>query len=161
MPIIQVMLFWIIPLWIAIKRIFPKNLWQDFKFCIKLIHYVHKVERSVKHCPSPGMLDVFLQQVSVRPNQEFILYQDQAHTYRDIDITSNQAAWALREHAKVKTGDCVVIFAFNEPSYVWTWLAAAKLGCSMACLNYNLRAKSFLHCFKISGAKVLIASPGE
>ncbi|XP_040198811.1 very long-chain acyl-CoA synthetase-like [Rana temporaria] len=159
MPIIQVMFFWIIPLWIAIKRIFPKNLWQDFKFCIKLIHYVQKVERSVKHCPSPGMLDVFLQQVSARPNQAFILYQDQAHTYRDIDITSNQAAWALREHAKVKTGDCVVIFAFNEPSYVWTWLAVAKLGCSMACLNYNLRAKSFLHCFKISGARVLIASP--
>lgn len=153
------MLFCIIPLWIAIKRLFPKNLWQDFKFCIKLIYCVHKIEKSVKHCPSPGMLDVFLQQVSVRPNQAFILYQDQAHTYRDIDLKSNQAAWALREHANLKSGDCVAVFDFNGPSYVWTWLALAKLGCSMACLNYNLRAKSFLHCFKISGAKVLIASP--
>ncbi|XP_077328684.1 long-chain fatty acid transport protein 2-like [Lithobates pipiens] len=159
MSLIQVMLFWIISLWIAIKRVFPKNLWQDFNFCVKLLYCVHKIEKSVKHCPSPGMLDVFLQQVSVRPNQAFILYQDQAHTYRDIDLKSNRAAWALREHAKLKTGDCVAVIDFNGPSYVWSWLALAKLGCSMACLNYNLRTKSFLHCFKICGAKVLIASP--
>nr|DBA31658.1 TPA: hypothetical protein GDO54_007451 [Pyxicephalus adspersus] len=117
------------------------------------------IEKSVKHCPSPGMLDVFLLQVSVRPDQTFILYQDQAHTYKDIDLKSNQAAWALREHAKLTKGDCVSIFAANEPAYVWVWLALSKLGCPMACLNYNIRTKSFLHCFKISGAKVLIATP--
>ncbi|ELK36062.1 Very long-chain acyl-CoA synthetase [Myotis davidii] len=29
----------------------------------------------------------------------------------------------------------------------------------MACLNYNIRAKSLLHCFQCCGAKVLLASP--
>ncbi|KAM5172666.1 long-chain fatty acid transport protein 2-like [Mantella aurantiaca] len=159
MSIIQAFLLWITPLWIVIKRIFPNYLWQDFKFFINIIHCSLKIEKSVKHSPSPGMLDVFLQHVSVRPDQTFILYQDQALTYKDIDLKSNQAAWALREYAKLKKGDCVAIFAFNEPTYVWIWLALAKLGCPMACLNYNIRAESFLHCFKISGAKVLIATP--
>ncbi|EMP29152.1 Very long-chain acyl-CoA synthetase [Chelonia mydas] len=31
----------------------------------------------------------------------------------------------------------------------------------MACLNCNIRAKSLLHCFQCSGAKVLLAAPGE
>ncbi|VCX39068.1 unnamed protein product [Gulo gulo] len=47
----------------------------------------------------------------------------------------------------------------NEPAYVWLWLGLFKLGCAMACLNYNIRAKSLLHCFQCCGAKVLLASP--
>ncbi|ELV10633.1 Very long-chain acyl-CoA synthetase [Tupaia chinensis] len=47
----------------------------------------------------------------------------------------------------------------NEPAYVWLWLGLAKLGCAMACLNCNIRAKSLLHCFQCCGAKVLLASP--
>ncbi|XP_018419033.1 PREDICTED: very long-chain acyl-CoA synthetase-like [Nanorana parkeri] len=159
MHIIQAVFLWITPIWIAIKQIFPQTLWQDFKFFIKIVYSFQKIEKSVKDSPSHGMLDVFLQQASVTPNQTFILYQDQAHTYKDIDLKSNQAAWALREHAKLKKGDSVAIFDFNEPAYAWIWLALTKLGCPMACLNYNIRAKSFLHCFKISGAKVLIATP--
>ena len=55
----------------------------------------------------------------------------------------------------------MAIFMGNEPAYVWLGLGLMKLGCAMACLNYNIRAKSLLHCFQCSGAKVLLASPGE
>ncbi|KAM9311846.1 long-chain fatty acid transport protein 2-like [Gastrophryne carolinensis] len=105
------------------------------------------------------MLEVFLKQASIRPDQPFILYEDQSYTYKDIDLKSNQAAWALKQHAKLKKGDCVALFTFNEPAYIWVWLALAKLGCPMACLNYNIRTESLLHCFRCSGAKVLIATP--
>lgn len=120
-----------------------------------------KIEKALKQLPSFGMLDMFLKQVATRPNQAFILYQDQSYTYKEIDLKSNQAAWALREYAKLKQGDCVAIFLGNEPAYIWIWLALAKLGCPMACLNYNIRSKSFLHCFKCCEAKVIIAAPGK
>ncbi|XP_056428568.1 long-chain fatty acid transport protein 2-like [Hyla sarda] len=148
-----------IPLLWMLKRIFFPYLWQDIRFFFRAAGYVRKIERAVSRCPSFGMLDMFLKQVSIRPNQTFILYQDQSYTYKEIDLKSNQAAWALSHYAKVKKGDSVAIFLSNEPAYIWLWLGLAKLGCPMACLNYNIRSKSFLHCFKCCRAKVLIAAP--
>ncbi|XP_040269737.1 very long-chain acyl-CoA synthetase-like [Bufo bufo] len=148
-----------IPLLWMLKRIFLPYLWQDLRFFYRAIGYIRQIERAVKRCPSFGMLDMFLKQVSIRPNQTFILYQDQSYTYKEIDLKSNQAAWALSHYAKLKKGDCVAIFLGNEPAYIWLWLGLAKLGCPMACMNYNIRSKSFLHCFKCCGAKVLIAAP--
>lgn len=150
-----------IPLLWMLKRIFFPYLWQDLRFFFQAAGYIRKIERAVKRSPSFGMLDMFFKQVSVRPNQTFILYQDESYTYKEIDLKSNQAAWALRHHAKLKKGDCVAIFLGNEPAYIWLWLGLAKLGCPMACVNYNIRSKSFLHCFKCCGAKVLIAAPGK
>ncbi|XP_044135708.1 very long-chain acyl-CoA synthetase-like isoform X1 [Bufo gargarizans] len=133
---------------------------EDLKFLIKMIYCYQKIQKSVSRSPSsPGMLDVFLQQVSTRPNKTFILYEDQAYSYRDLDLKSNQAAWALSHHANLKSGNCVAVFMGNEPAYIWLWLALSKLGCPMACLNYNIRGKSFLNCFQSSGAKILIAAP--
>ncbi|XP_069837896.1 long-chain fatty acid transport protein 2-like [Dendropsophus ebraccatus] len=149
----------LIILWI-IQKIFSPYLWADLKFFIKMVLCYKKIEKSVQRCSSsPGMLDVFLQHVSTRPHKTFILYQDQEYSYKNIDLISNQAAWALSHYANLKNGNCVAVFVGNEPAFIWLWIALAKLGCPMACLNYNIRAKSFLHCFQCSGAKVLIAAP--
>lgn len=148
-----------VPVLWMLKRIFLPYLWQDLKFFYRAAGYAKRIEQALKKCPSFSMLDMFQKQVATRPDQPFILYQDQSYTYKEIDLKSNQAAWALREHAKLKTGDCVALFLGNEPAYIWIWLALAKLGCPMACLNYNIRSKSFLHCFKYSEAKVIIAAP--
>ncbi|XP_063782377.1 long-chain fatty acid transport protein 2-like isoform X2 [Pseudophryne corroboree] len=148
-----------IPLLWMLKRVFFSYLWQDLKFFFRAAVYGRKLDKELQRCPYFGMVDIFLKQVSIRPDQTFIFYQDQSYTYKEIDLKSNQAAWALQQYAKLTKGDCVGIFMSNEPSYVWLWLALAKLGCPMACLNYNIRSKSFLHCFKCSGAKVLIAAP--
>ncbi|XP_069837935.1 long-chain fatty acid transport protein 2-like [Dendropsophus ebraccatus] len=147
-----------IPLIWMLKRIFFPYLWQDLKFFFRAAGYARKIERAVTHRPSFGMLDMFMKQVSIRPNQTFILYKDESYTYKEIDRKSNQAAWALSHYAKLKKGDCVAVFLSNEPAYIWLWLGLAKLGCPMACMNYNIRSKSFLHCFKCCGAKVLIAA---
>ncbi|XP_075711282.1 long-chain fatty acid transport protein 2-like [Rhinoderma darwinii] len=149
----------ILPLQWIIQKIFSSYLWADLKYFLKCVLCSQKIELSVPRSPSKGMLTVFLQHVSTRPHKTFILYQDQAYTYKDIDLKSNQAAWALSQYGNLKNGNCVAVFLGNEPAYIWLWLALAKLGCPMACLNYNIRAKSFLHCFQCSGAKILIADP--
>ncbi|KAJ8249311.1 hypothetical protein GJAV_G00233430 [Gymnothorax javanicus] len=46
----------------------------------------------------------------------------------------------------------------NEPAFIFTWLALAKLGCPVALLNNNIKAKSLLHCFNCCAAKLLIAA---
>ncbi|XP_075064273.1 long-chain fatty acid transport protein 2-like [Mixophyes fleayi] len=158
MSLVQTALLGIPLLWM-LKRIFFSYLWQDLQFFFRAAGYARMIDQSLRRCPSFGMLDIFLKQVSIRPDQTFILYQDQSYTYKEIDLKSNQAAWALAQYAKLNKGDCVGIFLGNEPAYIWLWLALAKLGCPMACLNYNIRAKSFLHCFKCSRAKVLIVAP--
>ncbi|KAM9311848.1 uncharacterized protein PAF06_009714 [Gastrophryne carolinensis] len=145
-------------LWI-LKRAFLPYLWQDFQFFLRTFRYIKSMTQEIRRCPTFSVLDIFLKQVKTRPNHPFILYQDESYTYKEIDVLSNQAAWALRYHAQLKTGDCVALFMGNQPAYVWLWMALAKLGCPMACLNYNIRAKSFLHCFKCSGARVLITTP--
>ncbi|KAM9313406.1 long-chain fatty acid transport protein 2-like [Gastrophryne carolinensis] len=158
MSVVNTVLLAIPFLWM-LKRLFMPNLWEDFRYFFRVAGFMKKLEKSFKSCPSYSILDLFVKQVATKPDQPFILYQDESYTYKEIDVLSNQAAWALSCHAKLKTGDCVALFMGNQPAYVWLWLALAKLGCPMACLNYNIRAKSFLHCFKCSGAKVLITTP--
>ncbi|XP_066448551.1 long-chain fatty acid transport protein 2-like [Eleutherodactylus coqui] len=149
----------ILPIVWKIRKMFSLYLWEDLKFFFKIIRCFLKIKKSVPPRSSSGMLDVFLQHVSTRPHKTFILYQDQAYSYREVDLKSNQAAWALRHYGNLRNGNCVAVFMGNEPAYVWLWLALAKLGCPMACLNYNIRAKSFLHCFQCCKAKILIAAP--
>ncbi|KAM4747061.1 long-chain fatty acid transport protein 2-like [Rhinophrynus dorsalis] len=158
MSALQTLLLGLPLLWL-LKRIFVPYLWQDLHFFIRFFGYVRKVQRYMRSSPPSTLVDIFLNQVSIKPQQNFILYQDQTYTYQQIDLKSNQLAWTLKHYAKLKQGDCVALFIGNEPAYIWIWLGLAKLGCPMACMNYNIRAKSFLHCFRASGAKVLIAAP--
>ncbi|XP_073435688.1 long-chain fatty acid transport protein 2-like isoform X1 [Dendrobates tinctorius] len=157
---LMLVIFSLLPIVVyIIRKIFSPYLWEDFKFFLKIVYCVKKMEKSVENRSAPGVLDVFLQHVSTRPHKTFILYEDQAYSYRDIDLKSNQAAWTLRQYGSQKNDNCVAVFMANEPAYIWLWLALSKLGWPMACLNYNIRAKSFLHCFQCSGAKILIAAP--
>ncbi|XP_069621862.1 long-chain fatty acid transport protein 2-like isoform X1 [Ranitomeya imitator] len=157
---LMLVIFSLLPIVVyIIRKIFSPYLWEDLKFFLKTVYCVKKMEMAVRHCSAPGVLDVFLQHVSTRPHKTFILYEDQAYSYRDIDLKSNQAAWTLHQYGSQKKDNCVAVFMANEPAFIWLWLALSKLGWPMACLNYNIRAKSFLHCFQCSGAKILIAAP--
>ncbi|KAG8440361.1 hypothetical protein GDO86_006203 [Hymenochirus boettgeri] len=158
MSALQTVILGVLPILWLLRRIFFPYLWQDFSYFFKLFRYAQNINRCLLKSSSFTILDIFLQQVSVRPDQNFILFQDQAYTYKDVDLKSNQMAWALKHHAKLNQGDCVAIFIGNEPAYIWIWFGLIKLGCPLACLNYNIRGKSFLHSFRTSGAKVLIAA---
>uniref|UniRef100_A0A3Q3DK72 long-chain-fatty-acid--CoA ligase n=1 Tax=Hippocampus comes TaxID=109280 RepID=A0A3Q3DK72_HIPCM len=104
------------------------------------------------------IVDCFLERVKKQPNKPFLLFKDETFTYQDADRLSNQAARALLQNGLVKQGDTVTFFVTNEPMFVWLWLAVFKIGCSAALLNTNIRSKSLLHCFKCSGAQVLLVA---
>lgn len=143
---------------VLLRLLFPYLL-QDVATFITTFRYALWMRRNGTRKPPRTLLDIFLEQVHKSPAKHFLLYKDQAFSYAEVDRMSNRVARALQEHAGLRQGDCAALFIPNEPAYVWLWLGLAKLGCATACLNYNIRAKSLLHCFSCSGAKVLIADP--
>ncbi|XP_061526825.1 long-chain fatty acid transport protein 2 isoform X1 [Phycodurus eques] len=103
-------------------------------------------------------LDRFLEQAAARPNNPFVVFDDDVYTFASTDQKSNRVANALLAHPRYAAGDPVALFVPNEPAFMLTWLALAKLGSPVALLNSNIRNKSLLHCFGCSGAKALIAA---
>ncbi|KAL2093376.1 hypothetical protein ACEWY4_010688 [Coilia grayii] len=140
-----------------LKSLFPYFL-QDFRYVLNTIRFGIRLTKYKKVKPFYSILDCFLDAVKKHPNKIFIHFEGQAFTYLEVDKQSNKVANALRTYASLKEGDTVALFLGNEPCYAWIWLGLAKLGCPVALLNYNIRAKSLLHCFTCSGAKVLIAA---
>ncbi|KAM7154687.1 long-chain fatty acid transport protein 2 [Molossus nigricans] len=132
---------------------------QDTSYFLRLAGLARQVRSYGQRRPARTILHLFLERARRAPHKPFLLFGDETLTYAQVDRRSNQVARALRDHLGLRQGDCVAVFMGNEPAYVWLWLGLAKLGCAMACLNYNIRAKSLLHCFQCCGAKVLLASP--
>ncbi|NXE70840.1 S27A2 synthetase, partial [Calcarius ornatus] len=117
--------------------------------------------RRMATVPPTMLLDVFRQHVRLRPRHPLLLFQDQVLTFEDAERRSNRAAWALQRRAGLIRGRTVAVFLPNEPAYLWTWLALAKLGCAMACLNCNVRGRALRHALEAAEATVMLASPGE
>uniref|UniRef100_A0A8D0EWX3 long-chain-fatty-acid--CoA ligase n=1 Tax=Strix occidentalis caurina TaxID=311401 RepID=A0A8D0EWX3_STROC len=86
------------------------------------------------------LVDVFQEHARRQPRRPLLRFQDEVHTYEDVERRSNRAARALSRRLGLQPGRAVAVFLPNEPTYVWAWLALAKLGCPMACLNTNVRA---------------------
>ncbi|NXR48758.1 S27A2 synthetase, partial [Hippolais icterina] len=117
--------------------------------------------RRLSRRPPVTLLDVFLQHARRRPRQPLLLFQDEIYTFEDVDRLSNRAAWALSRRLGLRSGRTVAVFLPNQPAYLWTWLALAKLGCPMACLNCNVRGRALRHALEAASATVVLASPGE
>ncbi|KAM9645825.1 long-chain fatty acid transport protein 2 isoform 1-T1 [Trichechus inunguis] len=132
---------------------------QDIGYFLRAAGVVRQVRRYGQRRPVRTILRVFQEKARQNPHKPLVLFGDETLTYAQVDRRSNQVARALHDHLGLRQGDCVALFMGNEPAYVWLWLGLAKLGCPMACLNYNIRAKSLLHCFQCCEAKVLLASP--
>lgn len=107
------------------------------------------------------VLDRFLEQTAARPDKLFIVFESERYSFLYTDKQSNKVANALQCQPGYKAGDTVALFMGNEPAFLFTWLALAKLGSPVALLNHNIRAKSLLHCFNCCTATVLIAAAGR
>ncbi|XP_058150166.1 long-chain fatty acid transport protein 2-like isoform X1 [Dasypus novemcinctus] len=132
---------------------------QDIGVFLRAVGVALRARSYGQRRPVHTLLRVFIEKARQTPHKPFLLFRDETLTYAQVDRRSNQVARALRDRLGLRQGDCVAIFMGNEPAYVWLGLGLAKLGCTMACLNYNIRAKSLLHCFQCCGAKVLLAAP--
>ncbi|XP_032363772.1 very long-chain acyl-CoA synthetase [Etheostoma spectabile] len=101
-------------------------------------------------------LDCFLDQARQTPNKAFIIFGEQTLTYRDVDRRSSRFASAFRTEGSVKQGDIVALLMSNEPDFVCVWLGLCKLGCEVAFLNGNVKARSLVNSVRSCGAAALV-----
>lgn len=131
---------------------------QDVHYVLKKLKTRRQILTYIK--TNYTLLDRFSDVVQTQPHKPFILFKDETFSYQDADELSNRAARVLLQTGRVKEGDTVALFVGNQPMFLWLWLGLVKLGCSAAFLNSNIRSKSLLHCFSLSGAKTLVAAEG-
>ncbi|KAM3625509.1 uncharacterized protein V6R79_013187 [Siganus canaliculatus] len=132
---------------------------MDFLYFRNLLQILVKFVMRRRKRPLFFVVDRFMEQTAASPDKLFILFENESYSFSSADKISNKIANALLSHPGYKAGDTVALFMGNEPSFIFTWLALAKLGSAVSFLNYNIRTKSLLHCFNCCKAKVLIASP--
>lgn len=149
--------FLIIPF--ALKTFSP-FLWMDILYCRDLLRILVTFVSRRRRRPFFLVLDRFLEQTAANPDKLFIVFENERYSYTYTDKRSNKTANALQSHPGYEAGDTVALFMGNEPAFVFTWLALAKLGSPVSLLNHNIRTKSLLHCFNCCKAKVLIAASG-
>ncbi|KAE8297497.1 Very long-chain acyl-CoA synthetase [Larimichthys crocea] len=145
----------VLPLLLYLK--YP-YIWYDLRYAISAIQVGIRLNKYKNKKPFYSIVDCFLDKVARQPHKKFLLFEESSYTYIQADKESNRVARALSQHANLKEGDTVALFMGNQPLFVWFWLALAKLGCTAALLNYNVRSKSLLHCFSCCEAKALVVS---
>ncbi|KAK5618663.1 hypothetical protein CRENBAI_014321 [Crenichthys baileyi] len=137
------------------KLCFP-YFWRDLLFLMKVIRYGVRLELFKLTSSVRTVLDRFIEQAQRIPNKPFVIYDGTVYTYRDLELRSNKLANVFFHNVRLKKGDCVALLIGNEPDFVSAWFGLAKVGCSVAFLNINIKSKSLLHCFDCCGAKTLI-----
>ncbi|KAL2100227.1 hypothetical protein ACEWY4_004621 [Coilia grayii] len=140
---------------LAFQRMFYPYFWDDLNYYLKL----RKVGAAVKSRMKSGVityLDCFVHQARTTPGKSFIVFESQVLTYEDVDLRSNKFANVFKNEGGLKQGDIVALLMSNEPDFICVWFGLCKLGCEVAFLNFNIKSKSFLHCFQSCGAKTLV-----
>uniref|UniRef100_A0A8K9V6Z3 long-chain-fatty-acid--CoA ligase n=1 Tax=Oncorhynchus mykiss TaxID=8022 RepID=A0A8K9V6Z3_ONCMY len=142
---------------LVLKTFFP-YFWKDAWYLANLVRILLKLVLRRRRKPLFLVLDRFLEQSVAHADRPFIVFENKTYSYLDTDRRSNKIANALQRHSTLRPGDTVALFMGNEPAFIFTWLALAKLGCPVAFLNHNIRSRSLLHCFNCCSAKLLIAA---
>ncbi|KAM4631242.1 long-chain fatty acid transport protein 2-like isoform 2-T2 [Polymixia lowei] len=137
---------------------FPPYFWKDIVYLVDILRILVTFVSRRRRNPLFFVLDRFIEQANAHPDKLFIVFENESYSYQDTDKRSNKIANALQCDSQYNAGDTVALFMGNEPAFMFTWLALAKLGSPVALLNHNIRSKSLLHCFNCCNAKVLIAA---
>ena len=85
--------------------------------------------------------------------------QQTAWTYAEAyDIVLKYARYLKDVHG-VKKNEIVAIDFTNKQQFIWMWFALWSLGAKPAFINSNLRGNAFVHCVRISTARLLFVDP--
>ncbi|KAM8794782.1 long-chain fatty acid transport protein 5 [Eudromia elegans] len=134
-------------------------LWADAVAFARTAWLGLRCERRLCRRPPVTLLEVFRGHARRRPRRPLLRFGEELYTYGDVERRSSRAARALARRPGLRRGQTVAVFLPNCPAYVWTWLALAKLGCAMACLNSNARGRALRHALAAAGATVVLAGP--
>ncbi|TKA69482.1 hypothetical protein B0A55_08949 [Friedmanniomyces simplex] len=73
-------------------------------------------------------------------------------------VVLKYARWLKEEHG-VQKNEIVAMDVTNREQFVWLWFALWSLGAKPAFINSNLRSQAFVHCVRVSTARLLLVDP--
>nr|OQO25827.1 hypothetical protein B0A51_09497 [Rachicladosporium sp. CCFEE 5018] len=77
-------------------------------------------------------------------------------TYAEAYETMLKYAGWLKDEFSVQPKEVVAMDFTNKPQFIWMWFAIWSLGAIPGFINSNLRDNAFIHCVKISTARLLL-----
>lgn len=89
------------------------------------------------------------------PEKPFLYYGDQKITFRELDAISDRLAYSFLNMGIVR-GDRIAIIAPNQPQWVYTYFAAAKIGAAVVALNVRYRMAELDYMLNNSRSKALV-----
>lgn len=98
---------------------------------------------------------VLLKQLDKAPDDIFIYWGDDEHTYKNVYEMSNRAADYMLEQG-LKKGGKVAMFMHNSIEYVYAWLGVTKVGGIIVPVNPALVGDGLHYIINNSGATTLI-----
>lgn len=99
--------------------------------------------------------EVLRSAASKHPDKPYMFYQGKAITFKELDQKTDQLAGALLQDG-FKRGDNLAIVALNQPEWLYTYFAAAKIGIGLVALNVRYRESEFNYMLNNSEAKGLV-----
>ncbi|XP_071478714.1 long-chain fatty acid transport protein 2-like [Diadema antillarum] len=159
LQILGVVLLLAVCLMVCVRLRYPTII-SDANFILTQLRRQHTLSRYAKMAIPFTIADRFEEHAAQTPERTMLIFEDKTYSYDDINRRANRIA-RMAQRLGFKRGDKVALFVGNEPAFIWTLLGFCKLGVTCALLNVNLRSKSLLHCFEISGASTLVTSSGD
>ena len=89
------------------------------------------------------------------PNDRMYIYKDHTISFREVDEASDHVAtWLLKQG--VRRGDRIGIIALNQPEWLYTYFAAAKIGAAIVGLNVRYRDMELDYMLNQSEASMVV-----
>jgi len=89
------------------------------------------------------------------PDKPFLYYEGSQISYRQLDCVSDRLACSFCGMG-IARGDCIGIVALNQPEWLYTYFAAAKIGAVIVALNVRYRMAEFDYMLNNSRCKALV-----
>jgi len=89
------------------------------------------------------------------PDKNFLLYKDEAITYREMDRNANRVADFLLENGGGR-GKGIGIYMRNSPRYIDTFIGAQKIGMYVVTINPELKGEGLLYIINHSDIEFLL-----
>lgn len=93
------------------------------------------------------------------PDRRGYVYKGKDITYNEMDEASDRVAAGFLKMG-IKKGDRIGVIALNQPEWLYTYFAAAKIGAAIVGLNVRYRDMELDYMLNQSGAKGLVTISG-
>ena len=116
-----------------------------------------EVEPLVQRAGGSTVGNLFASTVERYPRRPAVSDGPRTWSYEELAGRANRAANALLAHG-IRAGDRVAVLSENSLEYVVLILAAARIGCILACQNWHLTPTELEHCLALVEPRLVLTS---